>query len=362
MYDSEKHDLRNVTVKQAFEISSNVAASKLANKYYGTDPGRYVEHLRDLLLDKKIGIEIDGEASPLIKNPDEKGWSGLSLPWMSVGYEMELTPLQILTLYNAVANEGKMMKPYLVSQIQERGKAVEQFEPQVLKEEICSEKTLSKIKIMLEGVVENGTADHLKTKSYTFAGKTGTALMAKGKEGYKQKLIYQASFVGYFPADEPMYSCIVVIKAPKNGVYYGGWVAAPVFREIADKVVSNCIEMHDPSNTREKFYADMLPNAKGGYKHDVSTIYETIGVSCNYNQEDNWIYAEPHDNSVDLKGRNVKEGIVPDVRGMGLRDALYLLENEGMRVRFSGKGKVKSQSIRYGTHSIRGAEIVLELG
>ena len=141
-----------------------------------------------------------------------------------------------------------------------------------------------------------------------------------------------------------------MVKAPKTGVYYGGYVSAPVFREIADKVVSNCIEIHEPSNTSEKFYADVLPDAKSGFKHDVSTIYETIGVSCNYNQEDNWISAQPHDNSINLEGRKMKEGIVPDVRGMGLRDALYLLENEGMRVRFSGKGKVKSQSIRYGTH------------
>lgn len=361
MYDSEKHELRNVTVQHAFEISSNVATSKLANKHYAANPKKYVEHLKDLLLDKPIGIEIDGEVPPLIKNPGDNGWSGISLPWMSVGYEMKLTPLQILALYNAVANDGKMMKPYLVSQIQERGKEVEQFDPQILKDEICSKKTLNKIKLMLEGVVENGTADHLKTKNYSFAGKTGTALIADNNNKYYDK-VYQASFVGYFPADAPEYSCIVVINRPKNGVYYGGYVAAPVFREIADKVVSNAIELHAPSNTRQKFYADKLPDAKSGFKHDVSTIYETIGVSCNYNQEDNWISAQSHDNAINLEGRKVKEGIVPDVRGMGLRDALYLLENEGLRVRFSGKGKVKSQSIRYGTHSIRGAEIVLELG
>lgn len=362
MKDSEKHNLRNVTVQHAFEISSNVAAAKLANKYYAADPRRYVEHLRELMLDKLIGIEIDGEAESLIRNPGDRGWSGVSLPWMSVGYETKLTPLHMITLYNAVANNGKMMKPYLVSAIQERGKTVEEFQPVVMKDAICSEKTLSKLRIMLEGVVERGTADHLKTKNYTFAGKTGTALMAAGAAGYNQKIVYQASFAGYFPADEPMYSCVVVIKAPKNGMYYGGWVAAPVFREIADKVVSNCIEMHDPVNTREKFYADVVPNAKGGYRPDVSTIYETIGVSCNYNQDDNWIYPEQHDNSVELKARKVKDGIVPDVRGMGLRDALYLLENEGLHVRFVGKGKVRSQSIRFGTPSLKGSTIVLELG
>jgi len=362
MYDSEKHDLRNVSVRNAFEISSNVGISKLVNKFYASRPDKYVEHLTDLMLDKKLELEIDGVGSPLVKHPSDKGWSGITLPWMSVGYEVKVTPLQMLMLYNAVANDGKMMKPYMVSEIQERGKTTQKFEEQVLVSKICSESTLKKLKLMLEGVVENGTAQHLKTKNYTFAGKTGTALIADKNKGYKGKLVYQASFAGYFPADNPIYSCIVVINAPKNGVYYGGYVAAPVFREIADKVVSNCIDMHEPANTREKFYADMLPNAKGGFRHDVSKLYETIGVSCNYDQDNEWIYAQQRDNSVDLMPRSVKEGIVPDVRGMGLRDALYLLENEGLRVRFIGKGKVKSQSVRYGTPSIRGSEIFLELG
>ncbi|HXH19701.1 MAG TPA: penicillin-binding protein [Chitinophagales bacterium] len=362
MEDSEEHHLRKVSVREAFEISSNVGISKIISKHYGLQPEKFVKHLRDLHLNEKLDIEIDGEAAPLIKGPENKGWSGTSLPWMAIGYEMMVTPLQMLMLYNAVANEGKMMKPYLVSGIQERGKVVEKFEPQVVDEKICSDKTLKKLKVLLEGVVQNGTADHLKSPYYSFAGKTGTALIADKKSGYKRNLVYQSSFVGYFPADNPIYSCIVVINAPKMGMYYGGYVAAPVFREIADKVFSNYIDMHEPVNKRKEFYTDVLPKSKGGYRHDVSTIYEQIGVSCNYTPEDEWIYTVQKDNSFELKQRSVKKGFVPDVRGMGLRDALYLLENEGMTVRFSGIGKVKTQSIRYGSKAYRGMEIFLELG
>ncbi len=362
MYDSEEHDFRFVSVKEAFEISSNVGISKLVQRYYGSSPSRYVDHLRALRLDKTVGIEIEGEPGSIIKSPKDKGWSGISLPWMSVGYEMTLTPLQILTLYNAVANDGKMMKPYLISGIHQRGKMIQEFEPEVLENGICSERTLEKIKLLLEGVVQNGTAKHLQTKYYSFAGKTGTAKIADKNQGYKKNEVYQASFVGYFPADKPLYSCIVVINAPRNGIYYGGYVAGPVFREIADKVFSNCIDMHEPANQRDNFYADKVPGSKSGYRHDISTLYETIGVSCNYNQDDEWIYAEKKDNSVDLRQREVKAGVVPDVRGMGLRDALFLLENQGLIVRFSGVGKVKSQSIRYGTKAYRGMEISIELG
>lgn len=361
MVDSEEHNLRKVSIRQAFEISSNVGISKIVSRYYGSQPEKYIEHLRNLQLDKKLDMEIDGEAMPSINGPKSKGWSGTSLPWMAVGYEMAVTPMQILMLYNAVANDGKMMKPYLVSQIQQRGKG-EKFKPQVVMEKICSEHTLKKLRLLLEGVVQNGTAKHLKTSYYNFAGKTGTALVANEKYGYRQKLVYQSSFVGYFPAENPIYSCIVVIRAPKTGVYYGGYVAAPVFREIADKIFASYIDMHEPVNKRGKFYADVLPKAKSGFRHDVSTIYEQIGVSCNYSRDDEWIYTEQRDNSIDLKSRNIRKGLVPDVRGMGLRDALFLLENEGIRVRFTGIGKVKTQSIRYGTKSSPGMEIFLELG
>lgn len=361
MVDSETHDLRKVTVKEAFEISSNVGISKIVTKYYGLNPGKYVEHLRDFHLDKKLDIELEGEAAPIIKSPEDKDWSGTTLPWMSVGYEMSITPLQILTLYNAVANDGKMMKPFLVSGIQERGKIIQKFEPQVLDDKICSERALKKSRQMLEGVVENGTASHLKTSSYSFAGKTGTARIADDNRGYYNQ-VYQSSFVGYFPADNPIYSCIVVVSAPKSGIYYGGYVAAPVFREIADKIFSNYIEMHDAANKRDKFYADVLPKAKSGYRSDVSTLYEQIGVSCNYSQNDEWVTPEQKDNSFELKQRNVAKGIVPDVRGMGLRDALFLLENQGIQVSFSGVGKVRAQSIKYGTKAYKGMEIFLELG
>ncbi|GIV34256.1 MAG: penicillin-binding protein [Chitinophagales bacterium] len=360
MYDSEQHDYRYVSVKRAFEISSNVGISKLVYKYYGKHPQKYIEYLRKLHLHEKVGIEIEGEPNSFIKDPTNKDWSGVSLPWMSVGYEMMITPLRILTLYNAIANDGRMMKPYLVSAVTQRGKVIKEFEPEVIEDKICSDRTLRKVKLLLEGVVSNGTASHLQSRYYTFAGKTGTAKIADKNRGYAE--IYQASFVGYFPAQNPIYSCIVVINEPKNGMYYGGHVAGPVFREIADKVFSTCLEMHEPVNQRNYFIADELPHAKSGYRADISNLYEAIGVSCNYRHDDEWVYVRQKDNSLDLRPYELKEGYVPDVRGMGLRDALYLLENLGMKVHFTGVGKVKSQSIRHGTRVNPGMQIMLELG
>lgn len=236
VYDSEEHGLHDVTIKEAFEHSSNVGMAKLAYTYYYKDPYQFVSHLKRLHLDKISNVGVIGETDPIIKTPKSRTWSATTLPWMGFGYEVLVSPMQTLMLYNAVANNGKMMKPYLVNAIQRNGIVVQENKPVVLEEAICSEETLKQLKECLEGVVLNGTARSLQTPFYKIAGKTGTALVANGSRGYADH-IYQSSFAGYFPADQPIYSCIVVIKnKPYAKKFYGAAVAGPVFKEISDKL------------------------------------------------------------------------------------------------------------------------------
>lgn len=359
MQDSEEHEYRNVTIKHAFEISSNVGISKLIYEKYNDDPSKFIEHLKALHINEPTGIEIEGESTPYMSTPGVKGWSGVSLAWMSVGYGVQLTPLQTLNLYNAVANDGVMVKPYLVSEIQDHGETIEKFKPTVINKKIASDKVLDQVKVMLEGVVENGTAMGIKNDAYSIAGKTGTAKIADKKHGYKKT--YQASFVGYFPADEPQYSCIVVVNSPTSGVYYGSSVAAPVFKEIADKLYATNVEMHTAMNDKDKFYYDNIPYAKTGHAQDIRQLYNAMGISNEMEGEQQWSYSTKKDHSIVLKERTIINELVPDVTGMGLKDALYLLENNGLRVKVSGRGRVTKQSLPVGKRIKAGEQIIIEL-
>jgi len=234
--DTKAHGI--ITVKQVFEESSNVGTSKLIYEHYKDRPKDFVNRLYAMRLNKPLDLQIKGEGEPLIRYPGDKLWSGVSLPMMSHGYEVQLTPLQILTFYNAVANDGKMVRPLFVTAIMRNGNIIKSYDPEVIINSIASRSTIRKAKKMMEGVVERGTATNLKNPNYKIAGKTGTAQIARNKYGYKNndRVSYQASFVGYFPAENPLYSCIVVVNAPSNGVYFGNVVAGTVFKEISDKV------------------------------------------------------------------------------------------------------------------------------
>ncbi len=358
MKDSEKHNLRNVTIKHAFEVSSNVAFAKLIDKYYNHQPEKYIEHLKKFGLDELTGIEIKGEASPYIKDPSSNHWSGISLPWMAVGYEWRLTALQVLTFYNAIANDGYVVKPYLVDAVMKSGKVVTKFKPEVSSRQICSDKSLKQVREMLEGVILNGTGDHLYSKNYKFAGKTGTSQIVKS--GRYEK-VYQASFAGFFPAENPKYSCIVVINSPSNGVFYGGWVAGPVFREIADQVYALDMDMHKGMNEYEAFLAEKIPYLKPGYKPDALEVYKGLGVNCETETDGLWVSYKRKVNNMELTEKTMNENLVPNVQGMGLRDAIYLLENYGLQVHVKGKGRVRQQSISPGTTAGKGQTITIEL-
>ena len=239
--DTKEDGHGKITVKEVFETSSNVGTSKLIYENYKDHPKDWVNRLYAMKLNQKLDLQIKGEGTPLIRYPGDKLWSGISLPMMSHGYEVQLTPLQILTFYNAVANDGTMMKPRFVTGILRNGSVVKSFTPEVIINSIASRSTIRKAKKMMEGVVERGTAINLRNANYKIAGKTGTAQIARDNKGYRSgnTMSYQASFVGYFPAENPLYSCIVVVNAPSNGVYYGNIVAGSVFKEISDKVYAN---------------------------------------------------------------------------------------------------------------------------
>jgi len=364
MRDSHKGGYGVISIKEAFIKSSNVAISKEINRVYKAHPQDFVDRLYKMNLNKRLGVEIAGEGNPFIKNTDNDSWSGLTIPWMSIGYEIEMTPLQILTFYNAVANNGKMVKPKFVNSIKKRGKLVKEFDTEVINNSICSMETIAKAKEMLEGVVEEGTAKNLKNSIYKIAGKTGTAQIANEKYGYKyeSKVSYQASFVGYFPADNPKYTCIVVVNAPSRDVYYGNVVAGPIFKEVADKVYASSFEIHEEIEKEKNKANSRIPYAKDGFYADLSRVYSEFNIKLDAGENiTDWVEISTEEKKVKVYNKKIAPIYVPDVTGMSIKDAIYLLENEGIRVSFTGNGVVKTQSISAGEKIIKGSRIILEL-
>jgi len=350
VYDSERHGLGSVSYKEAFEHSSNVGMAKLAINYYAAKPEAFYKHLEKMHLPQGSGIDLLGETKPIIKTPQSKTWSATTLPWMAFGYEVLISPLQTLMVYNAVANNGKLMKPYLVHGKQKAGVPMETFAPIVLEERICSESTLQQLKDCLVGVVENGTGKTLRNKDYQIAGKTGTALVANGNRGYADH-IYQSSFAGYFPADEPRYSCIVVIRnKPYARKFYGAAVAGPVFKEVADKLyaLSNASQgkpkpLQLTKDSTQFFFA---ANSK-----DIKSVYQVLGMSyldSSANQAYSTVTAWQYQPI--LREKSVPdEPVMPNLFGLGLRDALYVLDQKRIQVRVQGTGRVVAQSVPAGT-------------
>lgn len=361
VYDSETHGLNNVTVQEAFEHSSNVGMAKLAVAYYSKNPVQFLNHLKRLHLDQHSGIGLIGETNPIIKNPKSRTWSATTLPWMAFGYEVLISPLQTLMLYNAVANNGKLMKPYLVNAVQKNGLIVQQNEPVVLKDPICSEETLTQLKTCLEGVVTNGTGRTLQNPLYKLAGKTGTALVANGNRGYADH-IYQSSFAGYFPANKPQYSCIVVIKnKPHAKKYYGAAVAGPVFKEIADKLNALHVERGETSSV-DNMKKDSSSFYYAGNTDDVKYVLNTVSAKyIDSTQKSRYSSMYASEYGTVLNNRLVKNRSVPNVKGMGLKDALYLLESLNLKVVAKGRGKVVAQSLEPGTGLMKDQTIMIEL-
>ena len=324
--DSHKGGYGKISLARGFEVSSNTVMVQAVYNNYKSNPTQFVNHINSYGLNRKLGIGFNGEGAPYIPQPSDKKWSRLTLPWMAFGYNVSVTPLQTLAYYNAVANNGEMVKPLFVSEIKEWNKTIKKYDKVVLNPKICSQETIHKLKAILENVVKRGTGSKLYSKDFSMAGKTGTAQVNYAKAGGAEKY-YASSFVGYFPADHPKYSCIVVVHKPNttNNNYYGADVAGPVFKRIAQKIFTDSPTTNEIKNLNRKIQKQ----------------------ESNYNS----YYAKAQ--------KKIKS--IPNVRGMAGMDAVALLENLGLKVKAIGIGKVKKQSLQAGENINKNATIILEL-
>lgn len=352
---------RNITVRQAFEQSSNVAMAKLADSLYSE--GEFSASLQSFHLNEKTGLELEGEATPSINDTSSVYWSGISNAWLSFGYETRMTPIAMLTFFNAVANDGRMMKPYLVDEIRADGRVKKKFKPTVLDKQLASMRTIEQLQSLMEGVVERGTAKKLRSDKFRFAGKTGTSQQGYGRR--RSKVQHQASFAGYFPAEKPKYSIIVVIFNPTQGSYYGGEVAGPVFKEIATNIYNSMIEVHAPLNQgpRPVLYARQLPNRDAGYLPEIVEVLNFVNVDIETDSlpETELIVVTAIEEEVDIQPFDPIAQAVPNVRGMRLRDAIYVLENNGYIVHPKGVGRVTDQKWHTDGNGKRGRDVTLIL-
>ena len=325
--DSRKGGYGKISLAHGFEVSSNTVMVQAVYNNYKKNPSQFVNHINKYGLNKPLGLSIKGEGIPRVPQPTDKNWSNISLPWMAFGYGVSITPLQTLTFYNAVANNGEMVKPQFVSEIKEWNRTIKKYDKEVLNPKVCSLETIKKLKVVLLNVVKRGTAKSLYSKDFSMAGKTGTAQVNYSKNGGADKY-YASSFVGYFPADVPKYSCIVVVHKPStvNNNYYGADVAGPVFKRIAQKIFTDSPSRNELKNINKK-----IPKQE--------TDYDSYFIKMQ-------------------KQRNL---IVPDVKGMAGMDAIALFGNLGIKVKIIGIGKVKKQSIQAGKNLSKNTIITLEL-
>jgi cell division protein FtsI (penicillin-binding protein 3) len=324
--DSHEGGYGRISLARGFEVSSNTVLVQAVYNNYKSDPKQFVDHLNSYGLNSRLGLPLAGEGYPYVPQPGDKHWSAISLPWMAFGYGVSITPLQTLTYYNAVANNGVMVKPQFVSEIKEWNRTIKKFNTEIINPKVCSNETLLKLRAVLKNVVKKGTAAKLYSKEFPMAGKTGTAAANYSKNGGAEKH-YISSFVGYFPADQPKYSCIVVVHEPntsKNN-YYGADVAGPVFKRIAQKIFTDVPSTNEIKNLNRR-----------------SKI-----------QEKN--YAQYYEKS------QQQHKVIPNVHGMSGMDAVALLENLGVKVRAIGVGRVKKQSLKPGEALDKGKTIILEL-
>ncbi|MBQ8155476.1 MAG: PASTA domain-containing protein [Prevotella sp.] len=351
---------QDINVARALEVSSNIGVSYVIDKYYGSNPKKYVEGLYRVGIHEDLKLPLMGYHTPSIRMPDTKTtdrskyWSKTTLPWMSIGYETQIAPINTVAFYNAIANDGKMMQPRFVKQLVKDGQVIKEYEPVVLKEQIAKPKAIKTMQTILEHVVSQGLGKKAGSKSFKVAGKTGTAQVADQYGGYHSGTTrYWLSFAGYFPADNPRYSCIVCLK--KSGLpASGGGMSGVVFHHIAEGVMAQNLKLsvEDARDTTSRF----IPDVKNGNVMAADYVLGHLGVKTNVNWDGPyangnpvWGTAVPQAKNVQLTQISTQRNIIPDLTGMGARDAVYLLESRGVKAIIKGRGKVKSQSIYSGT-------------
>ena len=362
-HNMNKGGYGRISAEQAIWYSSNIGVAKIILKGYEKNPTKYVEGLYKLGLTIPLNLEIPGAGRAKIRMPNDTTlyWSKTTLPWMSFGYETQIPPIYTLTFFNAIANGGKMVRPMFTKEIMHNGKTVQSFSTEVLKSSICSDNTLAIIKDMLLGVVEKGTGKAVHSDIIRIAGKTGTAQIASG--GVYRTSGHQVAFCGYFPADEPKYSCIVVIRRPRIGYPSGGTMSGGVVKAIAEKVYASHMSF-DVRDMERDSLAVILPAAKNGNLEALENVLDKLDVNVNTDSlETKWVVAKREDGEEELHLRDlaIREGLVPNVIGMGAKDAVFLLESAGLRVVLDGMGRVSAQSMGAGTRIAKGQSIRLTL-
>ncbi len=355
---TDTHGYGKLTVKRIFEKSSNIGTAMVITSRYANNPRDYVDRVYSFGVNKPLGLEIKGEGQPYFKYPGDSDWWGTTLGSMAYGYDSKMTPLQILNFYNTVANGGKMVKPQLVHEIRDNGALVKRYNTEVLNPMIASKETIGKAQAMLEGVCSQGTGITLNNKFFPIAGKTGTARVATGSTGYSDGM-YLATFVGYFPADNPQYSLIATFNNSKHG-YYGAIVAGPVFKEVAEKVFALQGFIVDVEN--EGVENEKLPAVKNGKSEDILRIAKELNLqNVQGNPGSQMASVSVSDSLIVIDSNEIPAGKVPNVKGMGASNAIFLMENAGLKVIINGVGKVKQQSLTAGSNCRAGQTVRLTL-
>lgn len=359
--DAERSPRPVLTVKECFAHSSNVGMSKLAYKAFAKRPAELKEYLHRFHLDVRVPVDLSNVPKPTMAPLDQKGSAEGNMLWMSFGYGLQVSPLHTLSLYNAIANNGTMMKPYLVQSVRHNGILVKQFEPVVLEKNICKPEVAEAARSAMEATVTDGTATRVfKGMPFAVAGKTGTAHVSDGPIKYAHG-VYQATFVGYFPVDKPQYTCIVLIRTkPHAASHYGGTLAAPVFREIATKLYAMYVQRKTP--TPYEAVKDSAAYFYAGAAEDIKKVLRSLQVPyTDSSVQEEWSNVIAGNRQPLVMPLAIRKQVMPNVRGMGLKDALYLLENMGLKVSVRGRGKVAMQSISPGTQLAKGITVILEL-
>ena len=358
-HNAGKDGYGKISVAQTIWYSSNVGVAKTILKGYENNPAKFVEGLNRIGINANLNLEIPGAGRAKIKNPKDNSWSKTSLPWMSFGYEVQIPPIQTLAFYNAIANDGKMIRPVFTKEIQKEGKTVKRFSTETIRSSICSRKTLEIIRDMMLHVVENGTGKSFRSKTVSFAGKTGTAQIASGG---KYSYAHNLSFCGFFPADKPQYTCFVLIRRPRIGAPSGA-MAGSVFKTIAEKIYSyqNQLDIRsiEADSTNVK-----IPSVKNGNTLALKNVLNELDIKNNVrNIQAQYARIEHQSDSEQLTFKEIQipAGLVPNVVGMGAKDAVFALEQAGLRVNFTGRGKVVSQSVSPGQNVTKGQTIAIEL-
>jgi len=365
-HNANRGGYHTITAAQSIWYSSNVGVSHFIDKSYRSNPSKFVDGLYRMGLNKPMKLEIPGSGRPYIPHPKDKNryWAKTDLPWMSIGYVTNIPPIYTLSFYNAIANNGKLMRPYFVKSLLQNGETLKEFSPTVLNPKICSDETLVKIHNMLDSVVRSvrGTGKPANSKFVTIAGKTGTAQLSKGSKGYKDGgKSHQVSFCGFFPSNEPKYSCIVVIREPGKGSPSGGMMAGTVFREIAERIYARDSRLN-PGEQKDSIKS-VLPVVKSGNRDLTEVLLDKYKIPVKFAEKgkSDWVTTKMDTDVIELIPKGMTLKLVPDVRNMGARDAVYLLENMGLRITITGKGRVISQSIAPGSFYNKGQTVSLIL-